>query len=315
MPPNAAAELKTVNLVGQNKTAVVVGGTLGIGAGVARLLAKIGCARIIIMGRNETRGTALLEVLRNLAPKESKLAVEFVKGDLSDSKGMHAAARALQETAGDAGIDYLVMTQAGTPSGYDLKENDDGHGIAFAVQAVSRFALAYLLTTSGGLAPHASVMSICNQGQTIDALDLDDLSLKGRLAAGESATTFFMNQSRRDSVVLDSTFEELNAHYPQYTYFSLWPGLVKSEEFDPNFAPGFLKWAMWLGIKLIGTTPDEYANFPVYLLASPDAPTTLDTKKNHFFDRKLNPTPLGKWSQDAGNRRAMWDAMLKICGV
>lgn len=83
MPPNAAKELESVSLAGQNKTAVVVGGTLGIGAGVARLLAKIGCSRIIIFGRNETRGAEMLEVLKKLAPRGSKIDATFVKGDLS----------------------------------------------------------------------------------------------------------------------------------------------------------------------------------------------------------------------------------------
>jgi NAD(P)-dependent dehydrogenase (short-subunit alcohol dehydrogenase family) len=83
MPPNAAAALQNVSLVGQNKTAVVVGGTLGIGAGVARLLAKIGCSRVFILGRDETRGQGLLEVLKKLAPNDGQIVVEFIKGDLS----------------------------------------------------------------------------------------------------------------------------------------------------------------------------------------------------------------------------------------
>ncbi|KAJ6564072.1 hypothetical protein B0H19DRAFT_991160 [Mycena capillaripes] len=312
MAPNAAAALKNVSLVGQNKTAVVVGGTLGIGAGVARLLAKIGCSRVIILGRNETRGKAVLEVLKKLAPKENKIVVEFVKGDLSDSKGMRAAATALQQVVSDGGIDYLVMSQNGTPAGHNMKDNADGHDTAFAVQGISRFALAFLLTTGGALAPNAIVMSVCNQGQTLDDLSIDDLSLKRRFAAGESATTLFMNQSKRDSVVIDSTFEELNIRYPHYRYFSLWPGLVKTEEFDPNFAPGFIKYLMWVGIRLIGTTPDEYANFPVYVLASPEASKTLGSAK--YFDRKLNTTPLGKWSQDPKNREALWEKLKEIIG-
>jgi NAD(P)-dependent dehydrogenase (short-subunit alcohol dehydrogenase family) len=83
MAPNAAAALKNVSLVGQNKRAVVVGGTLGIGAAVARLLAKLGCSRIIIMGRNETRGKAVLEVLKKLAPEGGRIEVELVIGDVS----------------------------------------------------------------------------------------------------------------------------------------------------------------------------------------------------------------------------------------
>jgi NAD(P)-dependent dehydrogenase (short-subunit alcohol dehydrogenase family) len=83
MAPNAAAALQNVSLVGQNKTAVVVGGFLGIGAAVARLLAKLGCSRIIIMGRNETRGKAVLEALKKLAPEGSRIEVELVMGDVS----------------------------------------------------------------------------------------------------------------------------------------------------------------------------------------------------------------------------------------
>ncbi|KAJ7241332.1 hypothetical protein B0H12DRAFT_1237056 [Mycena haematopus] len=45
MAPNAAAAVQSVSLIGQNKTAVVVGGTLGIGAAVARLLASVAAVR------------------------------------------------------------------------------------------------------------------------------------------------------------------------------------------------------------------------------------------------------------------------------
>ncbi|KAJ7806547.1 hypothetical protein B0H14DRAFT_2821843 [Mycena olivaceomarginata] len=312
MAIDAAAALQNVTLVGQNKTAVVVGGTLGIGGGVARLLAKLGCSRIIILGRNETRGKAMLEVMKNLAPKDSKIVVEFVKGDLSDKKGMRDAATSLQEAAGDAGINFLVMTQNGTPAGLNTKYNTEGHDIAFAIQGVSRFALAYLLTTHGGLAPHAIVMSIANQGQSMDDLEIEDLSLKKRIAAGPSATSIFMLQSKRDSTVLDSSFEELNLHFPQYRYVSIWPGLVKTEEFDLSMVPGFLKYGMWVGLKLIGTTPDGYANLPVYILASPDAERTHGS--SNYFDRLLNPAPLGKWSQDPTNRQALWGKLKDIIG-
>ncbi|KAJ7616152.1 hypothetical protein DFH06DRAFT_1145658 [Mycena polygramma] len=297
MPVNAAAALQNVTLLGQSKTAVVVGGTTGIGGGVARLLAKMGCARVFVMGRDAEQGRAALEVIRGLAPKGGKIELEFVRGDLSDLQGMRAAARAIQRTVGDPGIDYLVMCQNGTPTAHNMKDNADGHDTAFAIQALSRVALAYFLTTSGGLAPNAIVLSICNQGQSLDDLDVEDLSLKRRLAT-DSATTLFMNQSKRDSTVLDSCFEEFNARYPQYRYYSL--------------IPGFIKYAMWIGIRLIGTTPDEYANFPVYILASPDAPRTLGTAK--FFNRSLTPMPLGKWSRDPKNREKMWGKMMQIIG-
>ncbi|KAF7341150.1 NAD(P)-binding protein [Mycena venus] len=302
MPVNAAAALQNVSLAGQNKTAAVVGGTRGIGGGVARLLAKIGCSRIIILGRNEKQGKETVEVLKRLAPKGSNIAAEFIQGDLSDNKGINAVATSLQEI-GDTGIDYLILCQNGSPAGLNIKDNDDGHDTAFAIQCISRVALAYTLTTRGGLAQNAIVMSICNQGQSLDDLSVDDLSLKTRLAAGPSAPALFMQQSKRDSTVLDSCFER---------YYSLFPGLVKTEEFDPNFAPGYIKWVMWLGIKLIGVSPDDYAHYPVYILASPKARSTLGSGK--YFGRRLDPTPLGKWSQDPKNRKAMWEKMMQIIG-
>lgn len=84
MPPNVAKALQAISLVGQHKSAVIVGGTLGIGAAIARHLAKLGCSRIVIFGRNEARGAAVLEELKRLAPKDAApVEVEFVQGELS----------------------------------------------------------------------------------------------------------------------------------------------------------------------------------------------------------------------------------------
>ncbi|KAJ7333242.1 hypothetical protein DFH08DRAFT_880930 [Mycena albidolilacea] len=310
MPIKAAASLQNIPLAGQNKMAVVVGGTRGIGGGVARLLAKIGCSRIIILGRNEKQGREAVEVLKKLAPNSRNIATEFIKGDLSDNKGINAVAVSLLEIAGDTGIDYLILCQNGSPTALTMKDNADGHDTAFTIQCISRFALAYTLTTRNGLAPNATVISICNQGQSLDDLSVDDLSLKRRLAARPSAPALFMQQSKRDSTVLDSCFEELNLRYPQYRYYSLFPGLVRSEDFDPNFFPGYLKWA---AIKLVGISPDEYAYYPVYILASPDAQRTLGSGR--YFGRRLDPTQLGKWSQDPKNRQVMWEKMTEIINI
>jgi NAD(P)-dependent dehydrogenase (short-subunit alcohol dehydrogenase family) len=83
MPPNASKELESISLRGENKTAVIIGATTGIGAAVARLYAKLGCSRVIVFGRNEARGEEVCESMRGIAPEKSELKVEFVKGDVS----------------------------------------------------------------------------------------------------------------------------------------------------------------------------------------------------------------------------------------
>ncbi|KAF7362965.1 hypothetical protein MVEN_00648100 [Mycena venus] len=312
MPPNAAAELQNVSLVGQKKTAVVVGGINGNGGGIARRLAQLGCSRIIICTDDEKGGEKELEVLKRLAPKDWGLVAHFLPVDLADVKGMRAAAEAIQGAAGDSGIDYLVMSQIGAPTGL-IKENADRHDTSFAIQCISRFALAYLLTTRGALAPEAVVLSVYyHWGHSLDDLSIEDLSLKRRLGT-QSTTNMYKAQTRRDCTVLDSVNEELNFRYPQYRYYCLWPGLVTGD-FSASAFPTYLKAVVWLGSKTLAVTPEQYSNVPVYILASPDAQRTLGPDR--YFDHNLNSgtSMLGKWASDAKNREALWKKLKEIIG-
>lgn len=74
----------------------------------------------------------------------------------------------------------------------------------FAIQVVSRFALAYLLTSRGVLAPSASVLSVANVGNSLDDLQVDDLNLTKKLGAGRWKLPLLIDQSKRDSSVLDA---------------------------------------------------------------------------------------------------------------
>ncbi|KAJ7445646.1 hypothetical protein FB451DRAFT_1292713 [Mycena latifolia] len=201
------------------------------------------------------------------------------------------------------------MCQNGVPTG-TINKNADGDDTAFAIQALSRFALAYLLTTRGGLAPGAAVMSVANQGQNFDGLSVDDLSLEGKLAQGPSKAAFFMAQSARDSCVLDAFHEELNIRYPQYRYFHLYPGLIASEEFDFDLFPGFLGYGVRLAMPLFGTMPDQYAVLPTYILTAP--PTSVTGR---YFGSTLAPGKLGKWAADKANREALWERLVNRVGA
>ncbi|KAF8196308.1 hypothetical protein K438DRAFT_1760468 [Mycena galopus ATCC 62051] len=194
------ANIQNVSLVGRNKTAVVVGGTSGNGEGIARRLAQIGCSRIIICAHDEAKGKEVLNALKKLAPKDTSPVVQFILGDLSCGR--------ISAPGFPAQLHVQIMSQNGAPTG-SIKENPDGHDTTFATQCISRFALAYLLTTRGALAPNAIVMSIYyHWGHSLDDLDVDDLSLKRRVD-GQSTTNFYKAQTRRDCTVLDSINEVL----------------------------------------------------------------------------------------------------------
>ncbi|KAJ6485572.1 hypothetical protein C8R45DRAFT_1098366 [Mycena sanguinolenta] len=285
MPLNVAAEVEKLNLAGQNKTAVVVGATTGNSRGIALRLAQVGCERIIICADDKKQGREVLESLDKF-----NSAVQFVYGDLSDVKGMQAAVAALQEAAGDAEIDYLILSQIGFPTGV-INNNSDGHDTAFSSQCIARFALPYLLANRGALAANAIVLSVYyHWGHSLDDLSVDDLSLKHRLGK-QSTTNMYKSQTRRDCSVLDSLNEAR---------------LVKGD-FSAGAFPTYLKAVVWLGSKTLAVSPEQYANVPVYILASPDAQGKLGAEK--YFDDSLNPgaSAIGNWARDTKNRAALWE--------
>jgi hypothetical protein len=93
-------------------------------------------------------------------------------------------------------------------------------------------------------------MSICNQ----DDLSIDDLSLKARFKAGRA---LFMDQSKRDSVVLDSFFEVRSLFFFQYLYFSLFPGAHRLP-----LTPALHQVHHVGGFRLFGTMPDQTRTIP-----------------------------------------------------
>ncbi|KAJ7926202.1 hypothetical protein B0H13DRAFT_2564722 [Mycena leptocephala] len=289
MAPDAAKALQKVSLVGQHKSAVIVGGTLGIGAAIARHFAELGCSRIVIFGRNEARGAAVLEELRLLSPKATPaITLEFVKGDLCDSHSMRAAAGACRRRVEREGlIIWLCARKVCRPP--PLKKT-----------RMARRAC-----------PGAAVMSIADQGQSLDDLSVDDLSLTRRLATGISQTTMFLDQSKRDSSVLDAFHEELNIRYPKYRYFHLSPtsflGLVSSEQLTSTSSLAISSTPSGLGKGLSAPHPISTRSAGLY-------PHRRVLTTDRYFDSKLNPTRIGKWAANPQNRKRCGQSWLRSLG-
>ncbi|KAK4687489.1 hypothetical protein P7C73_g2620, partial [Tremellales sp. Uapishka_1] len=304
--------LANVSLVGQNRTAVIVGATTGIGAAVARALARKGCKRIIAVGRNQPRGEAVIKILDELAPPEAGLKAEFVQGDVATTKGMKVVVEDIVKALGGYKVDYLILTQNGIPTG-TFVDNGEGLSKGYAVQALSRFAISYLFTVGGYLASGAKVLSICNPGISLDDLSADDLSLKNRLSDKSRYTvSLFIDQSKRDSSVIDSAWIILNEKYPEYKYLHVHPGLVKTEDFDTTCVPFPINYGMRLGLMTVATTPDQFVPYPLYILIGADADEKYDTAR--YFNRKAKPIPASAWASKKENREAAWAVLKETIG-
>lgn len=75
------SQLSTGTVSGEiPKFAIITGGTTGIGPSIALSLARIGCRRIVIVGRNATAGEIVLDQMR----EENNFGeYSMIQGDLS----------------------------------------------------------------------------------------------------------------------------------------------------------------------------------------------------------------------------------------
>ena len=101
----AAAEAASAAVSMIGKHAVVVGGTSGIGHGIALRLARAGCS-VTIVGRSEARGDAIVESMATTAAEQKHA---FLKLDAFSLKACGTLAEQLG--AGDKPLDLLVLSQ------------------------------------------------------------------------------------------------------------------------------------------------------------------------------------------------------------
>jgi NAD(P)-dependent dehydrogenase (short-subunit alcohol dehydrogenase family) len=110
--PNFHALTSVLNF--SNINVVVVGGTRGIGAGVAVRFAELG-ASVLIVGRNKTLGNEMITKLETASKARGEDATgsqfAFVRRDLSSLEEIKGAAEDIACWAGDGGIHYLFLSQ------------------------------------------------------------------------------------------------------------------------------------------------------------------------------------------------------------
>ena len=97
-----------------NKIVVVTGGTQGLGAATARLLAERGAQGLVICGRSEEKGRQQAAELEKLGTK-----TVYVAADLSKVEDCRAVIAAADKTFGR--LDSLINVAGVTNRGYDTE--------------------------------------------------------------------------------------------------------------------------------------------------------------------------------------------------
>jgi len=127
------------------KTALITGGTAGIGLACARLMSREG-ASVIITGRDAERGKAAAATIDG--------NVRFIKADLADIESV----RSLVEQAGD--IDILVNNAASFPAALTVDQGVDAFEKTFDTNVRGTYFLAAGLVPGMLERGHGSIVNV-----------------------------------------------------------------------------------------------------------------------------------------------------------
>src|SRR5262249_18648340 len=144
----------------ENKTVLVTGSTDGVGRLVARRLADQG-ARVLIHGRDRTRGEQLLDEIR----AANRGSAAFLPADFSSLVEVRRLADTVRQ---DCDRLDILINNAGIGSGGSARQREtsqDGHELRFAVNYLAGFLLTRVLLPLLTRGKPARIVNVSSLGQ------------------------------------------------------------------------------------------------------------------------------------------------------
>lgn len=153
----AAAEAASAAVSMIGKHAVVVGGTSGIGHGIALRLARAGCS-VTIVGRSQARGDAIVESMATTGGQKHA----FLQLDAFSLKACGTLAEQLG--AGEKPLDLLVLSQGMATLQKHTPVPETGLDQKLTLHVYSRALLASALAPVLARSPDPRVLSVLSAG-------------------------------------------------------------------------------------------------------------------------------------------------------
>ena len=234
------------------RTALVTGGTGGIGRAVALQLVR-GGDRVIFVGRNAERGAAVLTALRQVSRDAGHV---FLQADLSL---LSETARVADElsTLADR-LDAAVFCAGILSTVPELTQ--EGLERNFVLNYLSRYLLARRLLPALQAAPSGRLVLVANAGMYGDSLDFDDLQhCKGKPGMKVAGRTQFANDLLATELAgrLRDTRVEVTC---------VFPGMAKTDVFRNAIGlPAIIRLLLPLVQRLLAHSPEAAAATPVFL--------------------------------------------------
>ena len=275
------------------KTAVLTGGTSGIGRATAMGLAQRG-ARLVVLGRDPARCD---ETLSAIAAETGRTDVTLVRCDLASLGGVRAAAAAVLDRV--ESIDVLVNNAGITLA--DRQLTDDGFEMTFAVNHLAYFLLTGLLLPRLREAPAARIVNVASDAHRfVSRLDLDDLGRERGYGAmrvyGESKAANILF-TRELAKRLDGSGITVNA---------LHPGGIRSN-LGANQGP--LLGLVHRVVSVFLKSPEVGARTSLYLATDPG----VEGRSGGYFVKSREVTPKA-FARDDATAARLWEISEQMTG-
>ncbi|WP_161992570.1 SDR family NAD(P)-dependent oxidoreductase [Aureimonas leprariae] len=273
------------------KTAVVTGGTGGIGRFVALGLARAGY-HVVVVGRDPAKGEAVLARIAREAP-EGSAELELV--DLSSL----AATRDLGRRVASSHPNLSLLVLNAGIFAARREETDEGHERVLAVNHLAPFVLLRELAATLRANAPARIVTVGSSSSDRASIDPDDLELRrgwnmvsaySRSKLGVMMTTF--EWARR----LEASGVTANVAHPG----AVATGLVRT--------PGVIGLA-WRGLAAFFRTEEEGAETPLHLCLAPDLAAVSG---RYFKDRRV--VRPNRRAEDPALLARVWAATERLVG-
>lgn len=172
------SDAELTKFYGKHRT-LVVGGTRGIGRGIARAIVRFG-GDVAVVGRSAKSGEATVSDLKSHARSASQ-RVSFIPGDLGSVRTTRELLHTLQaETNKQGRFDNLVVTASVFPDWGDLMQ-EDGLEKNHAITVVGRYMLYRYMNLY--LKEGARVLHVLGAGSRVHKFDRDVLEGKRNISS------------------------------------------------------------------------------------------------------------------------------------
>ncbi len=280
-------------MAAQQRVALVTGGTGGIGAAVAEKLAAEG-DRVIIVGRDTTRGAAMLRVMQERGPNADH---RFLPADLTL---LSEAARVADEIAALVPRLDAAVFCAGILSAIP-EWTAEGQERTLALNYLSRFLMVRRLLPQLERSASGRIVLVANAGMYPDTLDFDDLQhRRGKGGLKVAGRTQFANDLL--AVELGSRLIGTNI-----AVSCVFPGFVRTRVFDNarGLPAGFRFIRPLLEARSI--PPAAAAETPAFLAHAPDAATATG-----FYGPGRKPRRIPARAMRRDRRTCLWSLSVEL---